>query len=369
MIPSQNVIIAGPANFSIISVDSPTQFTCVFLGLDGDVAAASVISIGAEVSPSGRPGFGQNAFAVTTSNFTVPSVGSNVTVPVDDSTSFVVGEYAVATGPANFKVASVPNSTSLTLTFLGNTGDVSPGATVLSGSIISPTGIAGQNAFTTLTAQITIPAVGSTVNASVISTDWIAVNQKLVIDGPASFQATVINSHTSVTLKFLGYVGDLAPSNTISNGAKVSPSGTQPETGATVSVGLGSPFVIPVTTPTSAGISVTIPNAGTWKITAFMQIIFSDDYNGYNGENPVVFTIQRLNNTTTALVNLTCYPPTGTNPSSGSRVTWGVFPIQLAAYTTSNTNDQIGIFASYQHTLGAGTLSIQDISLVCEQIS
>lgn len=366
MVVGENVIIGGPANFVVFTVDSPTSFTGTFLGLDGDVAVASTISLPAEVSPTGQPGLGRNAFAITTSNFTVPSVGSTVTVPVDDSGAFVVGEYVITDGPANFVVTAIGGSTSLTIKFLGNVGDVSPGATINSGSVIAPTGISGENAFTTLTAQLTIPAIGSTVTAHVVSTNWMALHQKVVIDGPASFEVTVITNSTTATLKFLGYFGDLVPTNIIANGAKVSPTGTEPPNGDSVSATIPAPFIIPVTTPTDSGISLTLPAAGTWQLTAFVHLVYSANYNGYNGENPVTITIQRLNNTTTALASLICYPTTGTNPSTASQVTWGVFPIQLAAYTTVNTNDAIGIFASYVHAI-TGTITIKDISFVAQQ--
>ena len=137
-IAGEDIIIAGPANFQIVSVDNPSQITAKFLGLAGDLISGAVISIGAEVSPTGMPGTnglaGNNGYATTTSNFTVPSVGSTVVVPVNYSVPFVVGEYAIAPGPANFLVTALPSPTQVTLQFLGNTGDVSPGATIASAS-------------------------------------------------------------------------------------------------------------------------------------------------------------------------------------------------------------------------------------------
>lgn len=376
-VPGQNIIIAGPANFQIVTVDNPNQITAQFLGLDGDLSAADVISLGAQVSPAGRPGAagaaGQNGFAITTSDFSVPSIGSTVVVPVDDNAAFVVGSYAVATGPANFVVAALTGTTSITLKFLGNTGDVSPGATIASGSTIAPTGSAGPAAFTSLTAQITIPAKNATVTAAVLSTAQMAEGQYVFISANGgggnggTFEVTTINSSTSVTLTFLQNFGDLAPANTLANGSIVTPTGKPASAGNTVSTTLASPFVIPVTTPTDIGISLTLPETGTYNLSVFLNTLFSSDYNGYNGENPVTLTIYRSNNTPTDLGSITLYPITGTNPSAGSRVTWGVFPIRISSLSAT-AGDQIGIKASYANALGGGTISIETVSMVADQI-
>lgn len=371
MVPGQVVIIAGPANFEVVSVDSPTQFTGTFLGLDGDLAVGSTISLGAEVSPTGRQGNGKNGYAVTTSNFTVPSIGSTVAVAVDNSACFVVGEYVISTGPANFIVTAIGGPTSVTLQFLGNPNDVSPGATVASGSTIASAGELGGNAFTTNTTQFTVPAIGSNVTVNLADARWMVVGQKVVFGGPATFQVVstdITTTPNTATLTFLGYIGDVVPTTVIASGTGVSPSGTELQSGATVSATLPSPFTIPQTTPGDSGLSLVLPDAGIWSITAFLHIIYSSNYNGYNGENPVTFTLTRTNNTPTNLTSLVTYPSTGTNASSGSRVTWGVFPIQLASYSTVNTDDAIGISASFTQTLGAGDILILGISAEATQI-
>ena len=52
----QNVFIEGPANFQVVSKTGTTSATLKFLGYTGDVAPATVIGAGAEVSPSGLQG-------------------------------------------------------------------------------------------------------------------------------------------------------------------------------------------------------------------------------------------------------------------------------------------------------------------------
>ena len=89
IVAGQNIIIAGPANFKVVSVDSSTSLTGEFLGLPGDLAPAAIISYGTEVTITGQPGqagvAGQDGYTQTTSAFQVPSVGQNVTIPVLNS--------------------------------------------------------------------------------------------------------------------------------------------------------------------------------------------------------------------------------------------------------------------------------------------
>jgi len=86
---------------------------------------------------------GINAYTVTTNspNFTVPAVGDDVTVFVEESGWMVVGQPVFVEGPATFTVASITNATQVELTFVGASGDVSPGASIAAGAGVSPGGL------------------------------------------------------------------------------------------------------------------------------------------------------------------------------------------------------------------------------------
>lgn len=375
MVPETNVVMPGPAHFQIVSISSATQAVLKFLAETGDLVAGSTVATGALVCPTGQEGpdgtNGANGFAITTSDFQVPSVGSTVTVPVDDSDCFVVGQFVVADGPANFIVTAVPSSTQVTIWFLGNANDVSPGATIAAGATIAPAGSAGQNAYTTLTSQLTVPAKGSTVDAAVVSTAWMVSGQIVVMPGPATFQVTTINSATSVKLTFLHYFGDLAPSSTITNGSGVSPSGTQPQAGLTISTSSASSYTITQGTPLSTGISITLPAAGTYQVTATLNLQYTADYNGYNGANPVTLSINRTNNTPTLQVSQVVYPiPNNLATLYGfsTPITLVVLVLIIPAYSTNNATDQLSIFASYLQNLSAGNINVVNQSLIAQQI-
>ena len=84
----------------------------------------------------------------------------------------------------------------------------------------------GINAFTTVTGGgFTVPAVGSTVTAPVANSGWCVVGQNVIVTGPANFLVTAVPSSVSVTLEFLGYPGDVAPTTVIAAGAELSPAG------------------------------------------------------------------------------------------------------------------------------------------------
>ena len=90
-------------------------------------------------------------------------------------------------------------------------------------------GSAGNNAYTTTTANFTVPAIGSTVTISVGSTAWMAVGQKVFAsDGTdfGNFEVQSIGGSTSFVGKFKGYVDDAAPGAVVGSGAAVVPSGS-----------------------------------------------------------------------------------------------------------------------------------------------
>jgi hypothetical protein len=361
----QYILIGGPANFQVNSVISSTQVSLEFLGNIGDVATGTVISAGTSVVVNGRQGTnGQNCCAVTQYSFLVPTVGNTVTVPVNYSGCFNLGEYVITSGPANFLITALPSSTQMTLQFLGNTNDVLPGTTVSSGSAIGPAGKQGINSFTTLSAQITIPAVGSTVTALVGSSQWMANGQKVVISGPATFQVTgaPVAPFTSVVLTFLGYVGDLSPGNTLPNNSTVSPSGTQPQIPVIFSSASTTPYTL-TTTPTSIGVSLTISTAGTYRITARVNLQYDDAYEGFASANAVTLTINRTNNTPTQLGQSVVYPD-AVQTAHTVIETFVVNVFEVPSYTTAATTDLITIQASFANALVAGNILAVEMTLI-----
>lgn len=93
-------------------------------------------------------------------------------------------------------------------------------------------GSAGVSAFTTTTANFTIPAVDATVVISVGTTAWMAVGEKVFAsDGVdwGTFEVQSIGSSTQFTGVFMGYTDDASPGAVVGSGATVTPSGVQQE--------------------------------------------------------------------------------------------------------------------------------------------
>jgi len=91
-------------------------------------------------------------------------------------------------------------------------------------------GSQGTNAYTTTTANFTIPAIAATVVISVGTTAWMAVGQKVFAsDGVdwGTFEVQSIGSTTQFTGVFMGYADDASPGAVVGSGAAVVPSGVQ----------------------------------------------------------------------------------------------------------------------------------------------
>lgn len=105
---------------------------------------------------------GKNSYTVTTLDYTIPDVGSNVTVTVSDSSWMIVGQIVISTGPATFKVISKPTTTTAVLQFLGYLGDEAVGTVVTAGAGIGPSGVSGFFANQTVYGSGTAYAVTAT---------------------------------------------------------------------------------------------------------------------------------------------------------------------------------------------------------------
>lgn len=92
-------------------------------------------------------------------------------------------------------------------------------------------GTDGLNAFTILTADLTLPAVGNPVTATVEDNSWMVVGQIVVAGDGSKFGTFEVASKTGTTaasLTFQGTTGDDAPGDVIASGGTVSPGAHKP---------------------------------------------------------------------------------------------------------------------------------------------
>lgn len=94
-------------------------------------------------------------------------------------------------------------------------------------------GTDGVSAFTTLTADFTMPAELATAVATVANTTWMTPGNVYYMQGAGWLQATAIGSATSVTLMNLedaatgAYSGNVAPATVIASASKIVAAGIQ----------------------------------------------------------------------------------------------------------------------------------------------
>lgn len=100
-------------------------------------------------------------------------------------------------------------------------------------------GTNGTNAFTTLTANFTMPAELATAVADVGTSAWATIGQVLYLQGAGWLRVTAKPSATQVTLRNLEdtanglYTENVAPATVIASGSSLSPGGLQGPTGLT----------------------------------------------------------------------------------------------------------------------------------------
>lgn len=178
---------------------------------------------------------GENAFSLTTANFTQPAVGANVLVSLSHDGWVVPGQTVYVQQGGFYTVASVSGLTA-TLTNTGNTGNAAPGTVINSGAKVSPGGIGGNigNAFTTTTLNYVQPNVGAQVNVQVGVSNWAAVGQRVFVATGGYYTVFSIPDGTHLNLTNDGDPGNAAPIvTTINSPQQVSPAGLRGPTGAT----------------------------------------------------------------------------------------------------------------------------------------
>lgn len=175
---------------------------------------------------------GENAFSLTTLQFTQPASGANVVLTLNHDGWVVPGQTIFVQGGGYYLVVSV-SGLSVTVTNTGNTGNAAPGTVIAAASEVSPGGIGGNigNAYTTTTAAYVQPAVGANVNVAVVTSAWAAVGEPIFIATGGSYTVFAIPDGLHITVTNLGYPANAAPATNIVNPQQVTPSGVRGATG------------------------------------------------------------------------------------------------------------------------------------------
>lgn len=152
--------------------------------------------------------------ANSTSNFTQPSIGSNVTVSMTNTSWLVPGSYIQFYDGADtgfYRVETINGSNSATLQNLGYSGSSNPSTTMNSGGRFVTTGMKGSDgagsSSSTITSSFIQPSINGTVVVSVNNTSSLLQGSYYTIfDGvdTGHYLVTSINGSNSVTLQNVG---------------------------------------------------------------------------------------------------------------------------------------------------------------------
>jgi len=202
-------------------------------------------------------------------------------------------------------------------------------------------GTNGLNAFSILSNNFVVPAINSSVTITVNQASWVTIGQNVFVQGAGNFSVNSVTGSppTQMTITYLNYQGNSAAGNTISAGAQISPSGTQPtitsplpigsggtnattKAAAQTSLGLGQNAtfanvsglsqVISNSATLIAGATVTVPATGLYLILAKATV----EYRGVtfaSSETLTLTVVDTTSSTTLATQVATTGAPTTTD--------------------------------------------------------
>lgn len=296
----QALFIEGAGIFIVVSKPNVTSIILEYSNIDSNTESGSTIPSGSQVSPGGTPGAngedGQNAFTLTTADFTVPAIGATVSIAVASSLFLTVGQNVFIEDAGYFEVTAKADSTHFTAEYLDYAGNTHATDNIASGSSVSvggtqpsdplPVANGGTNSATATLARAALGVGGASLSVYAAGT---------------AYQLTA----TPAALNF----------------------GT--------------------TDPT-----LTITSPGTWLLLACVRV----DYTGatFAAVRTGTLKLRRTNNTAADLTNgsrsfLTDIITTLT-------YTLGVIALPPVVYVTTNSDDAITIFGDISVLPSAGSL-------------
>lgn len=223
-------------------------------------------------------------------------------------------------------------------------------------------GTDGIDAFTQTTADFIVPAIGANVTIVVVESGWMVVGQPVFIEGAGIFEVVSIASQTSVTLKYLDYSINTHSTETISTGAKVSPSGNEPSNTllpAIVDYETADSQALTPTPTQLIGLSVTLSETRSYLLVAQIRLDF--EVATFEANRTATVKLRRTNNTPGDIANTPQSIETGVVTLEVS--TKAVVALPPVVYSAS-AGDIIQLFGSVDVAPYSGALAAIDGSIV-----
>lgn len=165
-------------------------------------------------------------------------------------------------------------------------------------------GADGISAFTFTTANFVVPAIGAQVTVSVGNSSWMAVDGLVFCEGAGIFQVISIPATTSVVLEYLDYSVNTNAGATITSGAMVNPSGSEPSVSLLPSISdyeTGGSQALTVTPSQLISLSVTLTEAKSYLLLAQIRLDF--DAATFEADRTATVKLRRTNNTAADIAN------------------------------------------------------------------
>ena len=238
--------------------------------------------------PAGEPGLpgenGINAFTQITADFTIPAIGTTVTIAVGSSEWMSPGQLIYIENTGSFTVISKPDPISAIIRNDGYQGNLNPGVIIIAPKGVSPSGavgLSGTSGYTTTTADFLQPAIGLTVEVAVADSNWIPVGLIAFISVGGYYRVQSKPSSTAVVVENLGYSVNAAEGATIAISQTVSSGGVRGGSGIDGVDGINAYTTTTANfTQPSVGIAVTI-SAGSSAWMSVGQVVFVEDAGSY----------------------------------------------------------------------------------------
>lgn len=337
---------------------------------------------------AGAPGTdgtnGVNAFSTIASfqgiGFTVPAVGSSATVYLVDTGEWMaVGQQVYVQSAGQYQVTGAAstnaNGTFVQLQNLGTPGNAVPGSFISAGLTISPSGLAGSNAYTVTTEVFDIPAIGYASAITCQNVAWMVPGQVVFVQGAGYFQVQSINVSNGTAFLFnQGYAGT-ATSGEVFPGSGVGPAGPQ---GSFPSTNPPTPFYL-----TGQSINLTnsmvnvgtaqiiLPSSGTWIVCA--RLVVNHHNTNLNVNDQPQYSAQ-IEAQAAGTGPFSALPDSVTSPYMSTSVASGIAncsicQLPLTVYETTTVGDVLGLFAEYILNPATNPMQVTEIYLMAFCIS
>jgi len=242
----QIVFVTGGGYYQLSIIYTGVLVQLTNLGYSANALPGVVIGA-SQMVPAGIQG--ANPYATLTTGFTQPLPGASVTIDVTTTSGFTAGQTLYINAAGYYSLTSIISLVSMSVRNLGYTTNVLSGNTIISGQGITPAGLNGILASTTVATAYTQPAVSVIFNIPVSNSQGFVANMEIFVETGGYYQVLNIFSNLlevkSTGVSINAVAGTIIPIGaTVNIGIYVGPLLT-PQTVIFSTIGVGQLWTFP----------------------------------------------------------------------------------------------------------------------------